>query len=61
MLNSYDVNEAGQVHAYISDLQALPNQEQVYWQSFNEEPKAKISERAFKNDFEGEWARSQSS
>ena len=56
MLSSYDVNEAEQVHTYISDLQALPHQEQLYWLSFNEEPKAKISERAFRNDFEGEWA-----
>ena len=56
MLSSYDVNEAGQVHTYISDLQALPHQEQLHWLSYNEKPKAGISERAFLNDFQGQWA-----
>ena len=39
MLRSYDVNEAGQVHAYICDLRSLPYQEQLYWLSFNETPR----------------------
>lgn len=56
MLGSYDVNEAGQVHTYISDLQALPHQEQQYWLSYNEKPKAGISKRAIETDFKGEWA-----
>ena len=56
MLRSYDVNEAGQVHTYISDLQALPHQEQLYWLSYNEKPKAGISKRAMETDFKGEWA-----
>ncbi len=55
-LRSYDVNEAGQVHAYICDLANLPYQEQVYWKSFNERPKSGISKRAFVNDFEGQWS-----
>lgn len=55
MLSSYDVNDAGQVHTYISELQALPHQEQLHWLSYNEKPQAGISERAFKNDFEGEF------
>ena len=54
-LRGYDVNEAGQVHAYICDLRSLPYSEQLYWKSFNEEPKTGISERALKNDFEGAW------
>ena len=53
-LRGYDVNEAGQVHAYICDLRNLPYSEQLYWKSFNEEPKAGISKRALTNDFEGE-------
>ena len=53
-LRDYDVNEAGQVHVYIRDLRDLPYQEQVYWQSYNEEPKTDISERAFVNHFKGE-------
>ena len=52
-LRGYDVNEAGLVHAYICDLRALPYEEQVYWKSFNVEPKGRISDRAIKNDFEG--------
>lgn len=55
-LKSYDVNEAGQVHAYIRDLRRLPYEEQLHWLSFNEAPKTGISERAFKCDFAGEFA-----
>ena len=54
-LKGYDVNEAGQVHAYISDLRSLPYQEQLHWQIHNEEPKGFISKRAIDNDIEGEW------
>ena len=53
-LRSFDVNEAGQIHAYICYLRDLPYSEQLYWKSFNEQPKAGISERAFKSHFEGE-------
>lgn len=53
-LRGYDINEAGQVHAYICDLSKLPYEEQMYWKSFNESPKGGISKRAFTNDFEGE-------
>lgn len=55
-LKTYDINEAGQVHTYIGDLAKLPYEEQVYWQSFNEWPKAPISKRAFENDFEGKFS-----
>ena len=54
-LRDYDVNEAGQVHAYICDLRNLPYQEQLHWKSYNEKPKTGISERAFTNHFKGEW------
>ena len=54
-LRRYDVNEAGQVHAYIGDLRALPYEEQLYWKSFNEAPRADISQRALVNDFQGAW------
>ncbi|MFP1879453.1 hypothetical protein [Lonsdalea quercina] len=54
-LKSYDINEAGQVHAYIGDLAHLPYEEQLYWQSFNEWPKGTISARAFQTDIVGEW------
>ena len=52
-LKAYDVNEAGQIHAYICYLQDLPYQEQLHWKSYNEEPRAPISRRAYENDFEG--------
>lgn len=53
-LRSYDINEEGQVHAYLIDLAQLPHQEQLYWKAYNEKPKGTISKRAFINDFEGE-------
>ncbi|MCL4822630.1 MAG: hypothetical protein KJZ57_00305 [Anaerolineales bacterium] len=55
-LRSYDINEAGQVHAYIGDLARLPIEEQRYWQSFNEWPKGTISKRAHENDILGEFS-----
>ena len=54
-LRGIDVNEAGQVHAYICDLRELPYEEQLHWLSYNEQPKGTISKRAFVNDFRGEW------
>lgn len=54
-LQSYDFNEAGQVHTYIRYLGYLPVAEQRYWKSFNEPPKGTISTRSFKTDFEGSW------
>jgi hypothetical protein len=55
-LQTYDVNEAGQVHTYLRYLAYLPYQEQLYWQSFNEWPKGFVSRRAFRTDFMGEWS-----
>lgn len=54
-LKGYDINVAGQIHAYICDLRALPYSEQLHWLSFNEEPKTGISDRAFINDFKGDF------
>ena len=54
-LRRNDVNEAGQVHAYICDLRNLPYEEQLYWKSFNEGPKAGISQRADEHDFKGKF------
>lgn len=56
VLRSYDVNEAGQVHAYIVNLRGLPYQEQLHWASFNEAPKTGISKRALNHDFKSEWS-----
>lgn len=55
-LKTFDVNEAGQVHTYLRYLADLPYSEQLYWQSFNEWPKAAISERAYQTDFEGQFS-----
>lgn len=54
-LQTYDVNESGQVHTYIKYLGDLPHSEQVYWKSFNEKPKGGISKRAYTTDFEGNF------
>ena len=54
-LRGIDINDKGQVHAYICDLRHLPYREQLYWKSFNEKPKGTISRRAMENDFEGRW------
>lgn len=56
-LKGYDINEAGQVHAYIGDLAKLPYEEQLYWQAFNEWPRGEMSERAYSSDILGEWSR----
>jgi hypothetical protein len=54
-LQAFDVNEAGQVFAYICYLRHLPYTEQLHWQSYNEAPKAGISERAMAADFRGQF------
>lgn len=54
-LQAFDVNEAGQVFAYICYLRNLPYSEQLHWLSYNDPPKAGISERAITNDFKGEF------
>ncbi len=54
-LEAIDVNEAGQVHAYICYLRHLPYEEQLHWLSFNEPPKTGISKRAVINDFQGKF------
>jgi hypothetical protein len=61
MLRSYDINDAGQVFAYICDLRDLPYNEQLHWKSFNEAPKTGISQRALINDFKGEFVTFQDS
>lgn len=51
----YDINDEGQIFAYLIDLSHLPHTEQAYWKVFNEKPKAGISRRALKSDFLAEW------
>ncbi len=55
-LQSYDINEANQVHTYLVYLAQLPHEEQLYWKAFNERPRAPISERAFETDFQGNFS-----
>lgn len=54
-LRDYDSNDADQLHVYICRLRNLPYREQLYWKSFNELPRAGLSERAVAHDFEGNW------
>ena len=52
-LQTYDVNDAGQVHTYIKYLGDLPYSEQVYWKSFNEPQKRRNIEARLQNGLRG--------
>lgn len=52
-LRDYSVNAAGQIAAYICDLRNLPHEEQLYWSTYNEPPRAGLSKRAIDTDFRG--------
>lgn len=54
-LRTYDINDQGQVTTYLRYLGELPYKEQLYWQSFNEWPKAWLAERTITTDFKGEF------
>jgi hypothetical protein len=54
-LKIFDINDAGQVHTYLIYLSRLPYEEQLHWKQYNEKPKAPLSERAIKIDFEGQF------
>lgn len=54
-LKSYGINDAGQVYAYLCDLNRLPYSEQLHWKAFNESPKAGLPERTIATDFLGRW------
>jgi hypothetical protein len=54
-LETFDINEAGQVHTYLIYLSRLPYEEQLHWKQYNEPPKALLSERAITTDFEGHF------
>ncbi len=54
-LRHYDINPAGQVHAYLYDLRQLPYREQLHWKSHNEDPKDGVSKRAYESHFLGQW------
>ena len=55
-LETYDINEEGQVHTFMIYLSRLPYKEQLHWKRYNEEPKASIFEQSYKNDFLGTWS-----
>lgn len=54
-LETFDINDAGQIHTYLIYLSHLPYEEQLHWKQFNEVPKAPLSKRAIATDFEGQW------
>jgi hypothetical protein len=54
-LRTYDINDEGQVTTYLRYLGELPYKEQLYWQSFNEWPKAWLAKRTITTDFKGEF------
>ena len=53
-LEFYDINEAGQVYAFLRHLSYLPHEEQLHWKQFNEKPQAQISRHVIKRFFFGE-------
>lgn len=54
-LENFDINDAGQIHTYLIYLSHLPYEEQLHWKQYNEKPKAPLSERVIKRDFEGQF------
>ncbi|MEM8669454.1 MAG: hypothetical protein AAGG48_18155 [Planctomycetota bacterium] len=54
-LQSWGVNDAGQVFTYLCYLGNLPHKEQLHWKQFNEKPKAGLPEGTIKTDFMGVW------
>lgn len=53
LLQTYNINKAGQVVTYLYYLGRLSYKEQLYWKHFNERPKAGISGEAFRTDIMG--------
>ncbi|MYE04829.1 MAG: hypothetical protein F4Y00_07655 [Bacteroidetes bacterium SB0662_bin_6] len=56
-LKIYRVNDAKQIYTYVTYLGNLPHSEQVYWKSFNEAPRAGMTQSAYDTDFHGNWLR----
>ncbi|MGD9537231.1 MAG: hypothetical protein AB7P52_06250 [Alphaproteobacteria bacterium] len=54
-IQTFDVNDAGQVHTYLVYLGRLPYEEQLHWKQYNEPPKAPISRCALATDMEGRF------
>ncbi|PCI64153.1 MAG: hypothetical protein COB38_13000 [Gammaproteobacteria bacterium] len=54
-LKTFDINSAGQVHTYLIYLSSMPYEEQLHWKQYNENPKAPLSARAIRTDFEGQF------
>lgn len=54
-MESWGVNDAGQVFTYIGYLNRLPYHEQLHWKKYNEVPRAGLPEGTIKTDFLGSW------
>lgn len=54
-LQTFDINDEGQVHTYLKYLADLPHSEQLHWKQYNEEPKGPISARAHQTDIVGDF------
>ena len=55
-LKSYDINDAGQVHAYIGDLAHLPYRGTNLLAVLQRVAQRSISKRAYQNDILGEFS-----
>lgn len=54
-LQTFDINEEGQVHTYLKYLSDLTHSEQLHWKQYNEAPKGAISARAHQTDIVGDF------
>ena len=54
-LKSCERNSAHQVYAFIGDLATLPYKEQLYWEAFNEWPKAGVTVTTIERDYRGQF------
>jgi len=54
-LQTFALNDAGQVTTYLGYLSRLPYEEQLHWKQYNERPKAPLSKKTIATDFEGQF------
>ena len=54
-LETFSINDAGQVATYLGYLNRLPYEEQLHWKQYNEYPKAPLSKETIATDFHGQW------
>ena len=51
------VNDAGNVHVYVTNFRLLPEEELNHWRAYNVRCQADLSELAIARDIQGDWTR----